>query len=104
MTIRKRGGPQPKYVKGRDGLMIVGLSLHKPSGRYYATHSKPRKYFGTDFDEAVARFRAWEADRNGRTLIPVRIPDPTEPAKVRLGKLPEPALPNEPLPASDVGL
>ena len=103
MTIGKRGGPQPKYVKGRDGLMIVGLSLHKPSGRYYATHAKPRKYFGTDFDEAVARFRAWEADRNGRTLIPVRIPDPTEPAKVRLGKLPEPALPDGPFPASDVG-
>ncbi len=65
VASRTHGGPEPKYVKGRDGYPIVGLSRHKPSGRYYATHSKSRKYFGTDLDLAVLRFRRWQGQQYG---------------------------------------
>ena len=57
---RKRGRP-PKYVIGDDGKPIVGLSYQKSDGRYYATHSKPRKYFTTDFHQSMLRFRRWQA-------------------------------------------
>ena len=45
------------------------MSRHKTSGRHYATYSKPRKWFGTDFDRALAAFRQWEATREGEAVI-----------------------------------
>ncbi len=65
---RGRGRP-PKYVIGRDKRPIVGLSREKPSGRYYATHSQPRPYFGTDLDQAVMKFRLWQAHQDGGHTI-----------------------------------
>lgn len=62
-----RGRP-PNYVKGRNGKPITGLSLSS-QGRYYATHSNPRKTFGRDFDQAVMRFRHWEATQRGKATI-----------------------------------
>ena len=50
---RGRGRP-PKYVVGRDGKEIVGLSHRKSDGRYYATRAEPTVYFCTDFDAASA--------------------------------------------------
>ncbi len=68
--MSRGSGRAPKYVIGRDKRPIVGLSREKPSGRYYATHSQPRQYFGTDLGQAVMKFRLWEADRGGgRTIL-----------------------------------
>jgi len=69
---RGRGRP-PQYVHGRDGKIIVGLSCEKSSKRFYASHSKPRRYFGVDFDEALLRFRAWEAKQAGGAEVRVVI-------------------------------
>ncbi len=49
---RGRGRP-PKYVIGRGKRRTVGLSREEPSDGYYATHSQPSQYFGTDLDQAV---------------------------------------------------
>ena len=62
----RRGRPA-QYVKGRDGKPVVGLSLHRPTGTYYATHSKPRKYFSKDFDQAHFLFRQWELQQQKDT-------------------------------------
>jgi len=69
-----RGRPA-QYAKGRDGKPITGLSISS-QGRYYATHSKPRKTFGRDFDQAVMRFRQWEATqkRHGVIRLPNLLP------------------------------
>jgi hypothetical protein len=48
----KRGRP-PKYVNGSDGKPIVGLSYDKNLNQYYATHSKPRVYLGSDNKSAI---------------------------------------------------
>jgi len=71
----RRIGRPTKYVTGRDGREVVGLSFHKPSGRYYATHNKPRVYFGSDFDTALIRFREWESRQKG---VKVSIPDTSD--------------------------
>ncbi len=63
----RRGRPA-LYVNGRDGKPVVGLSLHKPSGTYYATHSKPRTYFGKDFDQALVLFRQWLSKQKNQTV------------------------------------
>lgn len=75
---RKPGRPA-QYVNGRDGKPIVGLSL-KSDGRFYATHSKPRAYFGRDFDSALILFREWEANQNRETVtVTESLPiDPTD--------------------------
>lgn len=67
---KPRGRP-PRYVVGEDGKPIIGLSLSS-QGRYYATHSKPRATFGRDFNEALSRFRAWEAKQSADAFIPIR--------------------------------
>ncbi len=72
----KRGRPA-NYVKGRDGKPIIGLSRNKADGRYYATHSKPRKWFSTDYDRSLIEFRAWEARQEGRTVEIVATRRPT---------------------------
>lgn len=78
---KPRGRP-PQYVNDRNGNPIVGLSrnpetairkkngktYHVTDGRYYATGSKPRVYFGSDFDLAVRRFRAWQARERGQKV------------------------------------
>jgi integrase len=66
---RGRGRPA-RYVIGRDRRPVVGLSQEKASRRYYATHSRPRKYFGTDLDQAVMKYRRWQAShREARTIL-----------------------------------
>ncbi len=74
-TPPKRRGRPAKYVKDKDGKPIVGLSLSS-QGRYYATHSKPRKTFGSDFDKAVRAFRRWqgEQEREAPVAIPIESP------------------------------
>lgn len=64
---QQRPGRPADYVKDKDGKPIVGMSLHKSSGRYYATHSKPRVYFGKDYPVALIEFREWEAKEIGAT-------------------------------------
>jgi hypothetical protein len=67
MIVRKKAGKPPKFVKDRRGKEIFGLSF-KSDGRYYATFSNPRKYFGNDFDSAVATFKAWESQQKGERV------------------------------------
>lgn len=98
---RGRGRPA-QYVTGRDGKPIVGLSKEPKSGRYYASHTRPRRYFGHDFDAAVLKFRQWDAQQNGRTLIPVVVPTPKG-EKIQLPELPEPELPAHPIPDAEIG-
>jgi integrase len=76
----RRGRPA-QYVKGRDGKPVVGLSLHKPSGTYYATHSKPRTYFGKDFDQALFLFRQWLSKQKQEK---VEVKHPLAPEALRL--------------------
>lgn len=72
---RLRGRP-PKYVLGRNGKPVIGLS-RKSDGRYYATGSQPRVYFGRDFDRALIRFRELQARTAGETISFVRpVSDP----------------------------
>lgn len=63
-----RRGTKPDYVTGRDGRLIVGLSRNSCDGRYYLTHSKPRKWLGKDFDLALIRLREWEALQTGQAV------------------------------------
>lgn len=65
MKCRRPGG-QAEYVRDRSGALVVGLSCNGHDGRFYATHSRPRKWFGRDFDLAVIRFREWEAQTLGK--------------------------------------
>jgi len=66
MSPRKRPPGRPaNYVNDQDGKPIVGLSYHKATDRYYASHSHPRVYFGSDYHQAVFRFRRWEAQQKG---------------------------------------
>lgn len=65
---RKRGR-EADYAIGRDGQRIIGLSRNAYDGRYYATHSRPRKWFGSDLDLAIQRFQAWEAEREGAEVV-----------------------------------
>ena len=55
---RKRGRP-PKFVEDPNGRPIVGLSYNKTTGSYYATYSKPRVWFGSDFGQALFNFRRY---------------------------------------------
>lgn len=68
-------GRPPKYAKGRDGKPIIGLSL-STQARYYASHSHPRKTFGRDFDQALMRFRQWQADQEGEPLAAIKVDMP----------------------------
>ena len=81
---RKRGRPA-RYVTGRDGKPIVGLSQEPKSRRFYATGTKLRIYFGKDFDAALMKFRGWQRTQGdpgvavliGRRTPPrVRLPLP----------------------------
>ncbi len=65
---RSKGGRPPKYVPDADGKPIVGLSYNKHLDKFYATHSSPRVYFGSNPLEAISRFRRWEARQKGRSL------------------------------------
>lgn len=92
---RRRGRPAD-YVT-HNGQPIVGLSrmpatvkrkrpdgsiTEKPDGRYYATASNPRTYFGADFASALQRFEAWQARQRGETFE-VAYPAPPDPAVKR---------------------
>ncbi len=88
ISRRKRGG-QPKYVLGRNGRPIVGLSYDKTLNQYYSTHHRPKKYFGSDLDQAVVKFRTWQSGQDTRTLVALPNP-PSTGERVRLGSVPEP--------------
>jgi site-specific recombinase XerD len=77
---KPRGRP-PRYVVGEDGKPIVGLSLSS-QGRYYATHSKPRATFGRDFHEALAKFRAWQAAKDGEPYAAIKVNLPLPPVQL----------------------
>ncbi len=89
---RKRGRP-PKYVIGRDGEPVVGLSREPKSGRYYATRTRPRVYLGTDLDSAIVRYRQWQARLNSEPAALLQLDTPAPGDPVRLPSLPEPKPP-----------
>jgi integrase len=68
---RSRGRP-PKYVVGKDGKPIVGLSCD--ANGFYNTHWRTdgikRVHFATpdDYDTAVHNFRKWESRRKKETI------------------------------------
>ena len=77
---QQRRGRPAEYVRDQQGKPIVGLSLHKSSGRYYATHSKPRIYLGKDYPVALIEFREWEAKQTGAVVaFSVPLPPPPDP-------------------------
>jgi hypothetical protein len=49
-------GRPAKFVFDETGKPIVGLSLDKNNGSFYATYSKPRQYFGSDYARAVFEY------------------------------------------------
>jgi hypothetical protein len=70
MPPSRAPGRPPKYVRDRDRKPIVGLSVNATSGRYYATHSRPRVYLGTGYDTAIAKFRAWASGHKKKIVLP----------------------------------
>jgi integrase len=67
-------------------------------GRYYATGTKPRVYFGADFDLALLRFRAWQSRQVG-AQIPLgrrRIKNLDDDAEVRAALQPDAELDVDP--------
>lgn len=79
---RAKGRPAD-YVKAPDGKTpIVGLSVEKSSGKYYTSHHKPKKFFGTDYHSAIMRFRQWEARQKGERVA-VTIVAPIKSERVR---------------------
>lgn len=79
MTTNRPRGRRPDYVHDRQGKLIPGLSCNASDGRFYATHSKPRKWFGNDFDRALILFREWEARQRG-TRYSFTVTEPASPA------------------------
>lgn len=75
-------GPKPKWVEDRNREIVEGLIL-RADGRYIA-HDDRNRTFGRDRDDAIRRFRQWQArHRNERIHIPEITPLP---AKVGRGK------------------
>jgi len=82
MPLSKKRGRPPKYVVGRDGKPVVGLSFNPSIHQYYASHSRPRRYFGRDFDAALAKFRTWQAAAEGEPFAAVKVNQPVSPLKL----------------------
>ena len=81
--MAKRRGRPAKYVSDRDGLPVVGLSIHKASDRYYTTHIKPPVYFGDELDLAISRFRSWEARQTKAAVTLPGLPHRRDPNVLR---------------------
>ncbi len=82
MPLSKKRGRPPKYVTGRDGKPVVGLSYSRSIRQYYASHSKPRRYFGSDFDAALAKFRARQAAEDGEPYAAIKVELPLPPVQL----------------------
>jgi integrase len=73
-----RRGPQPNFVRDRNGNSVNGLRIQRAKNRsgrdierFFAVDSKgTRKYFGNSEDRptAILRFRQWEAQQDGDTV------------------------------------
>lgn len=72
MPLSKKRGRPPKYVNGRDGKPVVGLSFSRSIRQYYASHSKPRRYFGSDFDAAMASSEHGRPPKTANRTLPSR--------------------------------
>jgi hypothetical protein len=64
----KRGRP-PKYVNGPDGKPIVGMSFDKHTNQYYLTHSNPRIYLGSNYENALFKFNQIEKKKTVYHII-----------------------------------
>lgn len=78
--MAKKGRPC-KYVTDPNGRPIVGLSCY--NGRYYASHSKPRKWFSSDFKESLMMFQRFlNQQKEEEPVVEIYIPhDPEIPSK-----------------------
>ena len=74
-TQKRRRGRPAKYVLGHDGKPIVGLSYDKSLRQYYATGTKPKIYFGTDLNIAIAKFRIWQQHQDKEKITSMKVPD-----------------------------
>lgn len=73
-----RRGPQPNFVRDRNGNVVNGLRIQRAKNRsgrdierFFAVDAEGRrKYFGNSDDRATAilRFRQWEAQQDGDTV------------------------------------
>ncbi len=73
-----RRGPQPNFVRDRNGNSVNGLRIQRAKNRsgrdierYFAVDSEGhRRYFGNSDDRptAILRFRQWEAQQDGDTV------------------------------------
>ena len=85
-----RRGPQPNFVRDRNGNVVNGLHIQKAKNRsgrdierFYAVDGDGRrKYFGNSDDRptAILKYRQWEAQQDGDTVAILR-------KKLRLGEL-----------------
>ena len=51
--------PPRKYIRDANRKLVNGLSIHKPSGRFYSIDDDgKRRYWGTDKPETIRRFQA----------------------------------------------
>ncbi|MHC4151880.1 MAG: hypothetical protein ACYSSP_07225, partial [Planctomycetota bacterium] len=91
---RRRGRP-PKFVLDPNDRPIVGLSYNKANHSYYATYSNPRMWFGSDFAEALFKFRQWQCQQEQKEpVVEIDLPFPPEPQKTGIVEWPE--ISNEP--------
>ena len=84
MTPQKRRGRPPVFVNDTDGKPITGLSHHKALNQYYATYSKPRVYFGSDYVDAISAYQIWVIQQQKEEpTTPITLKDADEGIKLK---------------------
>lgn len=79
MKAKRGRGRPPEYVLDWKNKPVVGLSYHKTNNFYYNTHfmkegGKPIN-FGSNKDEAIFKFRQYDAKKRGRESITLDVED-----------------------------
>jgi hypothetical protein len=75
---RIRKGRPPKFINDPNGRPIVGLSYCKSSDRYYATYSKPRKWFSTELKESLFQFQKYlSKQKEDEAVVEIYVPQTT---------------------------
>jgi len=92
-----RKGRPPKFVNDSNGRPIVGLSYCKSSDRYYATYSKPRKWFATKFKESLFQFQKYlSKQKENEEVVEIYVPQTTHTYQ-KTGEIEWVDIPDEPV-------
>ena len=54
-------GLSPKFIKNKAGEVV--------RTQYYATGTRPPKYFGSELKEAIAAFRRWQSQQKNERVV-----------------------------------